>query len=685
MPELVLEIGTEELPASAVERAFLDLRDGLAERLREAGVLGSEGVAFGTPRRLIAGFPDLSPRQEDRVKELRGPAAKAAYTATGEPAPPLVGFCRSQGVEVDQVRVEGDYVWVSKPVPGLDTAALLAEAIPAAVRALSFDKTMRWGDARMRFARPIRWILAVYDGAVVNFDIEGVASGDTSRGHRFYAPAAFAAGSIAELLEGLRERFVEPDPERRRSRIAQETAEASEGGADVGAELLYENTYLTEWPDVVVGRFREEFLDLPEPVLVTAMAKHEKMFPVRGADGALENRFVFVRNSGEAEAVRKGAEWVLNARFNDAKFFFDSDRARSLDDFLEATRGIVFAARLGTVRDRADRLAALSQKIAAATGASPEEADWARLAGLYGKADLASGLVGELASLQGVVGAIYAEREGLPPAVCEAVAVQYAPLGASGATAQRLIVADCLDKLAGYLGLGLEPSGSSDPYALRRAASTLIEVALGWPGPLPSFHALFEHALKGYASQGHPVDAESARPALRRLMAGRYELALGELRHDVLAAAVPDAQDERVLDVHYVAFRSRCMQDLAGDTAFVQAASRPINIVAAAEKKGITIPAELPNAGDLNSPEGTRLLGALEQLNKDLAEAMLSLDHERAVAAARAIAPFIHAFFDTTMVMVDIETERAARLALLKGVAGQLQLLGDLTKIVVEG
>ncbi|MER3496744.1 MAG: hypothetical protein C4321_05675, partial [Chloroflexota bacterium] len=354
--------------------------------------------------------------------------------------------------------------------------------------------------------------------------------------------------------------------------------------------LLDENVNLTEWPIALAGTFPAKYLDLPEAVLTTSMAKHLRMFPVRGEDGKLTNRFVFIRNGGEDGTVRRGAEWVLNARLADAQFFFDEDRAKSLEYFLEKTSGILFQRDLGTVRARADRLAELAASVAEAFG-HPEEAAIAAEAGRLAKADLATGLVGEFASLQGLVGSVYAEREGKPPAVVAALREQYQPPAGPYTKAENrvtafLTVADALDKLAGYLGLGLEPTGSSDPFALRRAATGLIEVALNWPTPLPSYDELLRIALTIYRDAGKDLNIPGATKALAELFENRYATLLEGTRHDILAAAILGDFPEAPTRPQGVWFRADLLTRLVKDPGFVQTATRPMNIVAAARRKG---------------------------------------------------------------------------------------------------
>ncbi|HEY0866849.1 MAG TPA: glycine--tRNA ligase subunit beta [Fimbriimonas sp.] len=694
MPELLLEVGTEELPATFVRKAYTDLLGLVGEGLKANGLWVGEGVASGTPRRLIVSFSEVKERQEDSTKEQRGPALRAAYGEDGTPTKALLGFCRSQGIEPSELRKDDQYVWVTKRIAGRPASEILSEILPEAIRKLSFEKSMRWGTSRMRFARPLRWILASLDGAVVDFDIEGVRAGLTSRGHRFYAPGEFKATTLRELAEGLRKRKVEPDASNRRAAILEQAAASAAGIPDLPEALVEENVFLTEWPDAVAGEFKPEFRALPDAVLVTAMAKHEKMFPVRDGDGRLTNRFVFIRNSGEESTVRQGAEWVLNARFNDAKFFFDEDRKHDLEGFLEKTAGILFQEKLGTVRQRAERLARLCVEIARATGADEQETEYARLAGRFSKADLATGLVSELASLQGIIGGEYARREGMAEPVCWAISTQYDPSKNEGAgdekarTALRLVVADQIDKLAGYLGQGLTPSGSSDPFGLRRSATILIETAWTWPGPLPAYHGLLDQALEGYEAQGVALSRESAQQALRDLFDGRYNALAADVRYDVLEAAKRDPADPAITDPKGVRFRIAVLRRLAEDTALVQTATRPLNIVAAARRKGVEFGVSDPlgrlEHSALESGEGLELFQLLASQEAPMAEAVSREDLDEAERLVRNLMDPINRFFDTTMVMADQPDVRYARLTLMQAASLQLLQAGDFSKLVTE-
>lgn len=690
MSELLLELGCEELPASFVERAFNQLEFEVKQRLTEARITFGESRSMGTPRRLIVSIKDLASRQPDIEKEVRGPALKSAYDADGKPTGALIGFCKGQGVDPATARQEGDYVWITKQVIGQQTSEILKEILPASIMALTFDKSMRWGKSRMRFARPIRWTLAAYEGKPVTFQIESVISGTESRGHRFKSPANFEALTFDQLVKFLRERFVEPDPEIRRETIIREAKAVASGTPEMTEALIDENVYLTEWPMAVLGEFKSEFESLPEPVLITAMAKHERFFPVRGANGLLENTFVSIRNGGEEATVRSGNAWVLNARFNDAKFFFDEDSKFSMDDFLARTERMLFQEKLGTVRERSDRLANLTKWLAEFLGCSDQVQDYASQAGLYAKADLSSGLVSELSSLQGVIGGEYAKRAGFPGPVSHAIAAQYDlskagdPATEQGQAALVLIMADQLDKLAGYLGLGLSPTGSSDPFGLRRAVTILMEAGWAWSAIQDGFGEALDYAISLYPDE-RGLDADKAVQLAEDIFSARYRALIEDVRHDILEAALGDADASLLMSPRAVNFRVAAMKIAAEKADLVQTATRPINLVASAEKKEIEIQAWTNQmVSDLDSPEAVALVEVLPECSTQVAAAMLNEDAASAMTAIGALQGKINAFFESTMVMVDDLNVRDARLSMLKKVGDLLSMVGDWTKLTPD-
>lgn len=676
MPELLVEIGVEELPASMVKSAAEQLFSALSVRIAESELGGNEGIWMATPRRLIACVDSIAGKQPDKTIEKRGPAANAAFGPDGAALPPLNGFCKSLAIEPAEVEIRGDYVWANIDVRGKRAAVVLSQIIPEAIRTISFEKTMRWGAGKMRFSRPIRWLIALLDGEVVSFEMEGVKSGNLSYGHRFLAPASFEVKSFRDLEVRLRERFVEPDPAQRAAKIKS----ASESD---DKDLIEENVYLTEWPIPVRGHFREDFLELPKPVLVTAMAKHEKFFPVLNATGRISNEFVSITNGGEPETVRRGNEWVLNARFNDAKFFFDEDRRHSLAEFLEKTQRILFQEKLGTVRMRAERISQLAATIASQALLPAEEIENCKLAGMYCKADLSTGLVNELPSLQGKIGGEYAKRENFPDAVCWAISSHYEP-GMSpdceGARAALIAMcADQSDRLAGFLGIGESPSGSSDPYGLRRAATLLIEAQIGWNAEKMGIATWILHATQLYRAQNIDLADESAILAqLRELLESRYAAILSDVPHDARQAAFETVWDERS---DRFAMRARMIAALADDIRFVRTAKRPANIVQAAKKKGIHF-GEVDESLFETDEEKT-LFKDVRRFKGEIMQR--PLDAQEDVAALRTLASPIDKFFDEVMVMVDDEVMRNNRLALLAEADALFRKIGDFSKIVIEG
>lgn len=678
MSELVVEIGCEELPASSLLSACADLRDGIARRLTEAGLPGfSVYDLLYTPRRLIVGFDGLPGEQPPQNVEARGPSVTAAYDAEGNPTKALEGFCRGQGVDPSDAESDGQYVWVRKTLPGQATNVLLSSLVPDAVADIRFAKTMRWANGTFRFARPIRWIVSLFDGEVVPFSVAGVPSGAESRGHRFISPAKFTVTSYAQLVSELVARSVQPCPKKRQDGIR---VQLTEFGLDPGSEqnLIDENANLTEWPQALIGEFNSDFLVLPDPVLKTVMAKHERFFPVRGSDGRLINKFVSVRNGGQESDVREGNRWVLNARFNDAKFFYEDDLKHSLDHFLEKTSAMNFHDRLGTIRDRCARLESLVKSVALWSGTGAEDADCLALAGRFAKADLTTGLVSELDELQGVIGGEYALREGMPQLVSSAISDHYRAdklaLDNPGSQAAAIVMlADQIDKLAGFVGTGSVPTGSSDPFGLRRSATQIIEIVWNWPKPLPSLSPMFEKAAALYRHQG--VDISEATAVLQEIFAARYESLLGESK------ALVDVVTFSDLDPRATRFRMDTMRQIIQDATFVQTCTRPANIVAAALKKGIGFFDSSTEGARLQSTEGESLRDVVLRQSPVAHKAAQAEDSDGLIAALKPLAEPINAFFDSTMVMVEDDAVRDARLKMLDGCVALLRLAGDFTKV----
>lgn len=682
MPSLLLEVGCEELPAHSVARAAEELAEAVMKAIQESSLAEDtlQAGVYATPRRLIVSVSGLRQAQPDQFLERRGPSESACFGPNGAPSKALEGFCKSAGILPEQAQIRDGYAWAVVEVKGKQAAEVLLEGLPNAIRSLTFDKTMRWGESRMRFARPIRWLLALLDGEVIPFSIETVQASNTSRGHRFHFPDPFEVSSLEQLLSELRSRMVEPDANARRARIVEAAERLAGGRALLTDALVDENVYLTEWPIAIVGAFKEEYRRLPRPVLITAMAKHERFFPIEDEHGNLTNRFISITNGGDEDEIRQGNEWVLNARFNDAMFFFDEDRRKPLSYFLEQTARIIFQEKLGTIRKRADRLSTLARTIAEQSHRGI--ADLCERAGLLCKADLSTGLVSELPSLQGQIGAEYARIEREDERICKGIAQHYdaprTPADEGDEIAIVLMCADAADRIAGYLGIGEKPTGSRDPFALRKAATQLIEAQLGWEPLARPFTEWIQRAADLYESQGIALSArDSIESDLREIVVGRYEAMFSDIAYDAREAAIRTSWKD---PARTILQRAKILQSLSQDVPFVRTAKRPINIVSAAEKKEIDI-ASTVSPELFKHPSESKLLSAIER-----AESLAAgLQPDELVDVLRDLASPIEAFFDSVMVMVEDEAVRANRLALLKRASILFLSIGDFSKIVIEG
>lgn len=564
MPSLLLEVGTEELPARFVEPARRQLADLLRAELERERLPAEQLRSWATPRRLAVLARGLPGRQPDVEREVRGPAAHVAFDARGRPTAAAVGFARSQGVPVESLERRptpaGEYVFARRIERGRPAVEVLRELLPRVVTSLTFPKTMRWAGHDVRFARPIRWLVALLDAEVVPFELAGVPSGRQTYGHRQLSPGPHEVPHAEEYEEVVRRGFVLADRELRRAEVVRQVRQRAretqaDAEPDLPDELVDEVTDLVEWPTAFAGWFDPGFLDLPEPVLVTVMRHHQRYFPVRGPHRGLVNVFVGVRNGDEVglDTVREGNEWVLRARLVDARFFYQEDRKRPLEEWAERLGSLTFHEKLGSMQDKADRLVRLCGWLAGHAGLEPVRPRLERAARLC-KADLVTHMVGEFPELQGIIGAIYARQDGVWHEVCDAIEEHYRPRGAGDELPKTplgalLAVADRADTLAGFLGVGIVPTGSGDPYGLRRAASGLLDILYDRRQALPlDLDALMGQALEGYGERPEFAGAAERVVEFLRDRARAWLLEHG-FAHDVVDAVlavysgVPDFVD----------------------------------------------------------------------------------------------------------------------------------------------
>jgi glycyl-tRNA synthetase beta chain len=492
----LFEIGCEEIPARMIAAAAEDLRARLVGVLYAAGVSHGDSRAWGGTRRLAVRVESVEGSVPGKQETIIGPPVSAAFAADGRPAPAGVGFAKKQGIEPEALQkietAKGVYAGFRRTSEARSLRQVLEAALPTTVAAMSFPKTMRWGSGAHRFVRPVHWIVALHGAEVVDLEVFGVRSGSASEGHRFLAPGPVVLVDADAYVDSLRAAKVLIDPEARRMAMAKalESAAASISGSVVRDDaLLDEVVELVEWPGIVAGRFDPTFLTLPSEILVTTLKHHQKSFSVRGNDGLLP-AFLSVANTDRDPAghVRRGNEWVVVGRLEDARYFWAEDRKRTLESRITDLARVTFHKKLGSYEEKSRRVAEMARLIADKLGPATVEATIAFEAARLAKADLVTGLVGEFPELQGVVGGLLLRAEGKPPALASAVAEHYKPVGADDSipeTAEGCVVAiaDRLDTMAGLIRSGETPTGSRDPFGLRRAASGVFRILAEreWP------------------------------------------------------------------------------------------------------------------------------------------------------------------------------------------------------------
>lgn len=539
MPQLLLELFSEEIPARMQAQAGRDLERMARERLAEAGFLPEAVKSFAGPRRLTLVIEGLPAAQPDRTEERKGPKV-------GAPQAALDGFLRSTGLTQDQLTERDGVYFALSAKPGRPTPEVIAEMVPAIIRAFPWPKSMKWGTGSLRWVRPLQRILCVFDGEVVPFEIEGIQSGDMTEGHRFMGSRApFRARHFEAYAAGLEANFVVLDPEERKARILEGArtlcfARSVELVDDQG--LLDEVAGLAEWPTPILGDMDPAFLDLPPEVIRTSMRTHQKYFAVRDPKtGGLAPNFLVVSNIEARDGghlVSIGNARVLSARLNDARFFWDEDRKTPLQTRLEKLKSVTFHAKLGTLYQRAERISALAGQIAALIGADKAQAE---RAGLLAKADLTCGMVGEFPELQGLMGGYYARQQGEADAIADAIRDHYKPQGPADSVptapvSVAVALAEKLDTLVGFFAIDEKPTGSKDPYALRRAALGAVRLILDNSLAINLRDLCIDHARVGFSLEY--ADASTPINALMMFVVDRLNVALREqgFRHDIISA-----------------------------------------------------------------------------------------------------------------------------------------------------
>ncbi|MBS0002530.1 MAG: glycine--tRNA ligase subunit beta [Thioalkalivibrio sp.] len=684
---LLIEIGMEELPPRALPALRDALRAECLRRLGDAGIQPGEVTAFATPRRLALLLDGIPPRQPDRVQQRRGPAVAAAFDTAGTPTRAAEGFARSCGVAVEELEREntdkGEYLVHRETRAGATLEQLLPEILTASLAALPTPKRMRWGSGEVEFVRPVHWLVALHGERTIDMEVLGLHSGRTTRGHRFHCPQPLElsrAGDYAWRLE--HDGMVMPSFEARRESIARQIeaeAEAAGGQALINPDLLDEVTALVEWPVALTGGFDPRFLDVPQEALISTMQDNQKYFPLVDASGRMLPRFIVISNirSRYPEAVRNGNERVLRPRFADAEFFWEQDRRDTLASRESWLATVVFERRLGTLADKSARLALLMESLSAPLGLDPA---LARRAAQLAKCDLGTRMVFEFPELQGTMGRYYALHDGEPEPLAAALEQHYWPRHAGaalpeGPLAQALALADRLDTLVGIFAIGKEPSGTKDPFALRRAALGLLRILVERELPL-AITPLLESAAAGLADR--VPDAVAAVPQVRAYILDRlrgYLLDQGMAPEvfEAVAAAGPDVPLDFVQRARAVQrFRER------PEAESLAAANKRIrNLLRKAEEPvGDSVDERM-----LQSPAEQLLLETLQALEPRVAAAVENADYVGAMEDLASLRAPVDAFFTDVMVMVDDPALRANRLALLRRMAGRFDSVADISRL----
>lgn len=714
MPELLLELFSEEIPARMQARAAQDLKSLVTNALVEAGLVYEGAQVHATPRRLVLSVEGLPAKTADIREERKGPRVDAPDTA-------IAGFLKSTGLRLEDLIVQdekkGRFYIARFDKPGRLATDVIAEVVPDIVRKFPWPKSMRWGAGALRWVRPLQSILATFDGEVVPFAIDGIASGDVTRGHRFMAPEAFTARRFADYAQKLYEAKVIVDSDARAETIRTEArnlafAQGLELIEDEG--LLKETAGLVEWPIVLMGTFDPKFLDLPPEVIATSIKNHQKCFAVKdGKTGKLANRYILVSNivarDGGAEIVR-GNDKVIAARLSDAKFFWDQDRKTPLDAQLPKLEQITFHAKLGSQAERVRRIETLAGEIAKAIGADPEKA---KLAALLAKADLVSGMVGEFPELQGLMGRYYAIDQGIDPEVADAVRDHYKPQGPSDSIpvskiGQAVAIADKLDTLVGFWAIDEKPTGSKDPYALRRAALGVVRTILEQnlrvkliPCIDSSYEDVEKSKLEIVRAEGQKRDGDYAIAAgrsyvdwsgkqvlvttidLLSFFADRLKVYLREqgARYDLIDAvfALP-GQDDLLMIVKRVDALSKFLDTDDGKN-LLAGIKRANNILKIEEKKdGVTYGIDV-DTHKLIKGEEKALHSAITVA---MGQARMALEHEDFEGAMRAIARLrapVDEFFEKVTVNDRDPNFRENRLKLLNRIRSTTLEVADFSRV----
>jgi glycyl-tRNA synthetase beta chain len=717
MPCFLLEIGCEEIPARMLDAALTELTRRLAELLARESLLELPGAAqndgddfswrssFTTPRRLAVLINCVAASQPDVTEQVLGPSVKVAFK-DGKPTPAAEAFAKKTGVEVAKLEhvsnPKGDYLAATVTKKGRSASEVLAETLPKEIQALYWAKNMYWRAAKPeRFVRPVRWLVALIDDEVIPLAFAGIKAAQKTYGHRILFPGAQTIANPGQYQGALAKAGVIASPQEREHRIrkALDAATRTVAGARwrEDAELLKTVVNLTEWPSVILGSFDHQFLSLPEEVLVTVMRDHQKYFAIEDSSGKLAPRFLAVLNTdGDPEGlIRHGNERVLRARFNDARFFWDTDQKIFLKNRVEMLKSVTFQKDLGSYYAKAERLTRLVDRLSAEINTAGFEVDHAAVkeAARLAKTDLTTELVKEFTELQGIVGGLYARTQGLPHSVADAIYDQYKPESVEDSVPRTregavLSLADKADSIAGMFALGMVPSGSKDPFALRRQANGIVKI-LAEHNLSISLTSLLVDALHGYqeseAEAKFTHTGELFKEAIHTFFRERLEFYLREVKnlaYDVVNAALAAGAGD-VVDALARATAVSSVRPSPDFESISTSFKRMKNILRQAEEAKRRI--ARPFKPDMLKENAEKTLAAeIPRVAAKVNSLRAARHYEQALLEISRLRPFIDTFFDKVMVMVEDEELRAHRLGLLQTLVDEFSSIADFSEIVTE-
>ena len=682
--KLLFEIGTEEIPARFIAKTKADMKGYLEKTLKELHIEYKSIELKCTPRRFVVIIDELAENQATVEEELKGPAKKIAFDENNNPSKALLGFLKGKDISPEEVYFKtvgkDEYAHIKLTKEGQAVKGLLKDIFEGMIKSTTFPKSMRWGGKNIRFVRPIRYFVCLMDEEVIDFEIEGIKTGNITKGHRFLGSSEIVINTPDEYEAKLKENFVILDDEQRKALILEQckaVADSLGGTLMMDEDLLEEVNYIVEYPTAFYGEFEKRYLSLPKEAIITPMKEHQRYFPVLDADGKLLNKFITVRNgdSYAIDNVKRGNEKVLDARLSDALFFYHEDTKKPLEAYVERLDTIVFQQKLGTILDKTKRIQNLSEKIAKALALTLPNLD---RAAYLSKADLTTAMVFEFTELQGIMGRYYANLSNEPSEVAEAIYEHYLPRFAGDelpSTNEGIILAlsDRLDSVAGFFAIGIQPTGSQDPYALRRQALGILNIMMEKKLDVRLFD-LLDLALENFDFED--MDKQSVKSDLMSF----FELRLKNLftdmgiRYDVVDAII-NIEDSNPFDLLIRAKDLDAWVKNNSVTEALQTFSRISNI----SKEAIA--GKVDEALFAHDSEA-KLNTAYNSIKAEVEAMLARREYVKALELLISIKDSVDAFFDSVMIMDENIDIRANRLAMLSNIRTTMESVADLSKIV---